>query len=155
MEDVSWPTWQSRQSIGGWSSPARLGRGVVDWGPEDFVETALTLPFGLSAWMRQCAVDPEDACAAIWLLRDSLVEVSGLHRASEPRPLVPADRKVAVINMTVYLDSLVARASRCARRGRQEDPRGCGGQPGVVPGITASGRRSKARSPGYKEPATW
>jgi len=67
-----------------------LGRGVVDWAPEDFVETALTLPFGLSAWMRQCAVDPEEACAAIRLLRDSLVEVSGLHRASEPRPLVPA-----------------------------------------------------------------
>lgn len=97
-----------------------LGRGVVDWAPEDFVETALTLPFGLSAWMRQCAVDPEEACAAIWLLRDSLVEVSGLHRASEPRPLVPADRKVAVINMTVYLDSLVGRASRCAGTGRQE-----------------------------------
>lgn len=97
-----------------------LGRGVVDWAPEDFVETALTLPFGLSAWMRQCAVDPEEACAAIRLLRDSLVEVSGLHRASEPRPLVPADRKVAVINMTVYLDSLVGRASRCAGRGRQE-----------------------------------
>ncbi len=97
-----------------------LGRGVVDWAPEDFVETALTLPFGLSAWMRQCAVDPEEACAAIWLLRDSLVEVSGLHRASEPRPLVPADRKVAVINMTVYLDSLVGRACRCAGTGRQE-----------------------------------
>jgi hypothetical protein len=97
-----------------------LGRGVVDWAPEDFLETALTLPFGLSAWMRQCAVDPEEACAAIWLLRDSLVEVSGLHRASEPRPLIPGDRKVAVINMTVYLDSLVSRAARCAGTDRQE-----------------------------------
>jgi hypothetical protein len=95
-----------------------LGLGVVDWTPEDFADGALTLPFGLSAWMRQCAVDPDEACAAIWLLRDALVEVSGLHRATEPRPLMPADRKTAVLNMTVYLDSLVGRASRCAGSGR-------------------------------------
>lgn len=97
-----------------------LGHGVVDWAPEDFAERALTLPFGLSAWMRQCDVDPEEACSAIWLLRDALLEVSGLSRADEPRPLLPADRKVAVINMTVYLNSLVARAGRCAGTGRVE-----------------------------------
>ncbi len=97
-----------------------LGRGVVGWAPEDFAERALTLPFGLSAWMRQCAVDAEEACAAIWLLREALMEVSGLHRGDEPRPLMPADRKVAVINMTVYLNSLVSRASCCAGTDRDE-----------------------------------
>jgi hypothetical protein len=48
------------------------------------------------------------------------MEVSGLHRGSEPRPLVPADRKVALLNLTIYLDGLVTRAARAAGTGRPE-----------------------------------
>lgn len=97
-----------------------LARGVADFRQDDLAHDALTVRFGLSAWMRGCSVGFEEAWAGVTMLRTALLEAGGLDIATEPVPLRAADHKMALINMTVYLDGLVARAARSAGSGRSE-----------------------------------
>jgi hypothetical protein len=97
-----------------------LALGVADFRADDLAHDALTVRFALSAWMRTCSVGVEEAWAGVTLLRTALLEAGGLDRASEPVPLRAADHKMALINMTVYLDGLVARAACAADCGRCE-----------------------------------
>jgi len=119
MEDVV--TQEAAQAIDPTVEFARtLGRGLVGLSADDFADGVLTLPFGLSAWMRQSRVSLEEARAAITLLRGALLDVSGLHRATEPVPLLARDRKAAVVSMTVYLEGLLTRAAAEARASRSD-----------------------------------
>ncbi|MGD0084325.1 MAG: hypothetical protein ABSD78_14190 [Acidimicrobiales bacterium] len=114
-------TQQAKQAIDPTVEFAKtLGRGLVGLNPADFAEGVLTLPFGLSAWMRQTQVSLEEARVAISLLRDVLLDVSGLHRATEPVPLLARDRQAAVVSMTVYLEGLLTRAAAQAHATRSE-----------------------------------
>lgn len=67
----------------------------------------------LSAWMSQAGADPADSLDAMLLLRRALVDVAGLDSHSEPVPLLPADEKVAMVNLARYLEDLICRASTC------------------------------------------
>ncbi len=121
MEDLVTQEAEAAQAIDPAVEFARtLGRGLVDLSQADFAEGVLTLPFGLSAWMRQAQASLDDARAAISLLRDALLAVSGLHRASEPVPLLARDRKAAVVSMTVYLEGLLTRAAAQAQASRSD-----------------------------------
>jgi hypothetical protein len=88
-----------------------LLHGVADFEAEDLAHGALTLTFGLSAWMRLTSVGIEEAWAGVLLVRDALLEVGGLDRCTEPIPLRASDARTALISATVYLDGLLARAT--------------------------------------------
>ncbi|MGC9962865.1 MAG: hypothetical protein ABSE47_13315 [Acidimicrobiales bacterium] len=88
-----------------------LAHGVADFEAEDLAHGALTLTFGLSAWMRRTSVGIEEAWAGVLLVRDALLEVGGLDRRTEPVPLRASDPRTALISATVYLDGLLARAA--------------------------------------------
>lgn len=72
---------------------------------------SLSLPFGLSAWMKRYGLGVDEAISAVLSLRTALVSVSGLDAASEPVPLRVADRVMFVLNLAVYLDGLLDRAA--------------------------------------------
>jgi hypothetical protein len=91
---------------------AELGLGVADLQPEDLGYDALTLTWGLSAWMRRCSVGIDEAWDGVAMLRSALLEASGLDRASEPVPLRAGEPSVALVNVAAYLDALVERAAR-------------------------------------------
>jgi 4a-hydroxytetrahydrobiopterin dehydratase len=111
----------AKQSVGrSGEFAAELARGVADFKPDDLCHDALTVTFGLSAWMRRCSVGFEEAWAGVTILRAVLVEAGGLDQATEPVPLRAADAKTALVNMTVYLHGLVSRAAHTAGRGRHE-----------------------------------
>ena len=95
-----------------------LAHGVADLAAEDLAHDALTLTFGLSAWMRRSSVGYEQAWAGVLLLRSALLAVGGLDRSSEPIPLRASDPKTALVSMTVYLDGLVSRAAGASGKGR-------------------------------------
>lgn len=97
-----------------------LAHGVADFEAEDLTHGALTLTFGLSAWMRRTAVGFEEAWAGVLLLRSALLEVGGLDRVSEPIPLRASDAKTALVSTTVYLDGLLQRASYATGRCRRD-----------------------------------
>jgi hypothetical protein len=99
---------------------AELARGVADFREADLAHDALTVTFGLSAWMRRCSVGFEEAWAGVALLRAALLEVAGLDRTTEPVPLRAGDARTALVNMTVYLDGLVSRAARLTGSKRLE-----------------------------------
>ncbi len=85
--------------------------GVVGLTPHDFAEESLTLTFGLSAWMRSSSVSVDEASVGLNSLRDVLLEVGRMDRATEPVPLRPRDVASALIIMTVYLRGLLERVS--------------------------------------------
>jgi hypothetical protein len=96
-----------------------LAHGVADFRADDLSHGALTLTFGLSAWMRRCSVGAEEAWAGVLMLRAALLEVAGLDRASEPVPLRASDAKTALVSTTIYLDGLLTRAAKATRQDRQ------------------------------------
>jgi len=95
-----------------------LAHGVGDFDPADLEHDALTLTFGLSAWMRRCAVGFDEAWEGVLMLREALLEVAGLDRTTEPVPLRASDPRTALVSTTVYLDGLVARAVRLSGKTR-------------------------------------
>jgi len=99
---------------------AELAHGVADFRPDDLAHDALTVTFGLSAWMRRCSVGFEEAWAGVMMLRTALLEAGGLDWATEPVPLRAADAKTALVNMTIYLDGLASRAARTTGADRSE-----------------------------------
>jgi hypothetical protein len=111
----------AKQSVGrSVQFAAELAHGVADFKPDDLAHDALTVTFGLSAWMRRTAVGFEEAWEGMTMLRAALLEAGGLDRATEPVPLRAADAKTALVNMTVYLDGLVSRGVRRAGADRSE-----------------------------------
>lgn len=72
----------------------------------------LTIPLTVSRWMRIAGVDVDGAIDTLLLLRDTLVDVSGLDRRSEPVPLLAGSPSTALLGLVVYVDALLGRAAR-------------------------------------------
>jgi len=67
----------------------------------------------LSAWMRQAGTGPGESVDAMLLLRKALLAAASIDLQSEPVPLLPADDKVALLNLARYIEDLICRASSC------------------------------------------
>jgi hypothetical protein len=94
--------------------------GVADMVPEDLEPGNLTIPFGVSVWIKRSDIDLGGACDVMLQLRSAFLSVSGLDQRTEPVPLLSGDRRAAVLNLTLYLDSLIERGSRAAGTTRSE-----------------------------------
>jgi hypothetical protein len=88
-----------------------IARGLACLEPEDLLEGNLTLPLGISAWLRRSGADLTDAVQAMLDIRDALVEVGGLDPRTEPVPLLAGDARTAVLSLAIYLDGLVRRSA--------------------------------------------
>jgi hypothetical protein len=94
--------------------------GVAALTPEDLRPGGLPLLLELSTWIRRSHIDVARACDGLMQLRSAFVGASGLDDRSEPVPLLGADRRTTVVNLTVYLDGLVERGARAARTTRHQ-----------------------------------
>jgi hypothetical protein len=92
--------------------------GLADLEPEDLAQGNLTVPLGLSLWMRRGGIDIEAARDAMFDLRAALLSASGLDERTEPVPLIVADPVAATISLAVYVDDLLQRAARMAETSR-------------------------------------
>ena len=93
------------QTIDRFAREAMLG--LADLEPEDLSPGNLTVPLGLSLWMRRGRIRVETARDAMLQLRAALLEVSGLDERTEPVPLLVADPVAAVISLATYMDGLL------------------------------------------------
>jgi hypothetical protein len=106
------------QSVARFAHEAMLG--LADLEPEDLAQGNLTVPLGLSLWMRRGGIGIEAARDAMFDLRAALLDASGLDERTEPVPLVVADPVAATISLAVYVDDLLQRAARTAATSRAE-----------------------------------
>jgi hypothetical protein len=81
---------------------------------------SLSVPLGLTLWMRRFGVDTAGIVDAIFGLRDALLQVAGLEPSLEPVPLRVADPVTFVLNLAAYLDGLVSRAGHATGLSRGE-----------------------------------
>jgi hypothetical protein len=88
--------------------------GLATLVPSDLTPGNLSLPLGLSLWMRRGRVGTDTACAVLLQLRDALLRVSGLDQRTEPVPLLVNDPGAATVSLAVYLDGLLRRCARHA-----------------------------------------
>jgi hypothetical protein len=94
--------------------------GLAGMIPEDHEKGNLTIPLGVSTWIVRSDINLARACDAMLELRSALLEVSGLDQRSEPVPLLGSDRRTSVLTLTIYLDGLVERGARMARKTRTD-----------------------------------
>jgi hypothetical protein len=94
--------------------------GVVSLTEESLPPESLTLPLGLSLWMRQHGAGLEDLIEAIVAVRAGVIESAGLDQATEPVPLPVYDSRVMVLNLVAYLADLVSRAASMKGTSRRE-----------------------------------
>lgn len=73
----------------------------------------LTALMCISAWMNRAGADLCDSLQAMLKLRTAIVRAAGMDEKTEPIPLLPADAKVAALNLVRYLEELIRRASFC------------------------------------------
>ncbi len=104
------------ESIERFAHEAMLG--LADLEPEDLSHGNLTVPLGLSLWMRRGRIRVETARDAMLALRDALLKASGLDEHTEPVPLLLADPVAATINLAIYMDGLLQRAARMTATSR-------------------------------------
>jgi hypothetical protein len=99
---------------------AAVGRALARLDAEDRAPGSLTLPLGLSLWMRRGRLDIDQAVDALLDLRQSLVQAAGLDPTEEPVPLLFGDPRTSLLSLARYLDDLVARAAHAAATTRSE-----------------------------------
>jgi hypothetical protein len=104
------------ECVGRFAHEAMLG--LADLGPEDLAHGNLTIPLGLSLWMRRGRIRVETARDAMLELRAALLRASGLDERTEPVPLLVVDPVAATISLAVYMDGLLQRAARATERSR-------------------------------------
>jgi hypothetical protein len=104
------------QSIARFAREAMLG--LADLEPEDLTHGNLTVPLGLSLWMRRGRIGIEAARDAMFELRAALLSASGLDERTEPVPLLLSDPVAATISLAVYIDGLLHRATRALATSR-------------------------------------
>jgi len=85
--------------------------GLATLRAEDLAPGNLTVPLGLSLWMRRGGIGVMRARTALLALRDTVLHVSGLDARTEPVPLVVADPGAASISLALYLYGLLDRAA--------------------------------------------
>jgi hypothetical protein len=64
----------------------------------------------ISCWMYQSGAELVDSLHAMLKLRTAIVRAAGMDERTEPVPLLPADAKVAALNLARYLEDLMRRA---------------------------------------------
>jgi len=94
--------------------------GLADLEPEDLAHGNLTVPLGLSVWMRRGRIRVETARDAMLELRAAVLSASGLDERTEPVPLLLADPVAATISLAVYMDGLLQRAARMQATSRED-----------------------------------
>jgi len=94
--------------------------GLADLEPEDLSHGNLTVPLGLSLWMRRGRIGVETARDAMLELRAAVLRASGLDERTEPVPLLLADPVAATISLALYMDGLLQRAARTNATSRAE-----------------------------------
>jgi len=94
--------------------------GLADLEPEDLGHGNLTVPLGLSLWMRRGRVRVETARDAMLELRAAVLRASELDERTEPVPLLLADPVAATISLALYMDGLLQRAARANATSRAE-----------------------------------
>jgi hypothetical protein len=71
----------------------------------------LTAQMSISTWMNRAGAELGDSLQAMLRLRTAIVRAAAMDERTEPVPLLPADPKVAVLNLARYLEDLMRRAS--------------------------------------------
>jgi hypothetical protein len=94
--------------------------GLADLEPEDLTGGNLTVPLGLSLWIRRGRIRVETARDAMLELRAAVLSASGLDERTEPVPLLLADPVAATISLALYMDGLLQRAARMQATSREE-----------------------------------
>ena len=97
-----------------------IAHGLEETGDRRIGSGELTSLMLVSAWMRRAGTDLGESVDSLLALRRALVQAAGFDRSSEPVPLLPADDKVAVVNLVLYLEDLVWRASAARECGFSE-----------------------------------
>jgi hypothetical protein len=92
--------------------------GLADLEAEDLTYGNLSVPLGLSLWMRRGRIRVETARDAMLKLRTALLRASGLDEKTEPVPLLVADPVAATISLALYMDGLLQRAARMTQSSR-------------------------------------
>ena len=92
--------------------------GLADLEAEDLTYGNLSVPLGLSLWMRRGRIRVETARDAMLKLRTALLSASGLDEKTEPVPLLVADPVAATISLALYMDGLLQRAARMTQSSR-------------------------------------
>jgi hypothetical protein len=92
--------------------------GLADLEAEDLNYGNLSVPLGLSLWMRRGRIRVETARDAMLKLRTALLSASGLDEKTEPVPLLVADPVAATISLALYMDGLLQRAARMTQSSR-------------------------------------
>jgi hypothetical protein len=89
-----------------------IANGLEEVGGPWIASGDLVSLMSISAWMSRAGTDHSDSIDAMLLLRRALLTVAEIDLQSEPVPLLPADDKVAIVNLARYLEDLICRASR-------------------------------------------
>jgi hypothetical protein len=106
------------ESIERFAREAMLG--LADLEHDDLTPGNLTVPLGLSLWMRRGRIRVETAREAMLVLRSALLDASGLDERTEPVPLLLADPVAGIVSLALYMDGLLQRAARMTATSRVE-----------------------------------
>jgi hypothetical protein len=90
-------------------------RGLTALMPSVRREADLALELGLSAWMRQGAVDLAAAQTAMESLREAILTAADMDSGSEPIPFTGRSARADLLSWAVYLANLVHRAASSTR----------------------------------------
>ena len=90
-------------------------RGLAELAPSASSHPDLALELGLTAWMRQGAMDLEETRTAMKALRIAVVKAAEMDLRSEPIPLIGLSPKDDLVNWAIYLANLVQRAAASKR----------------------------------------
>ena len=86
----------------------------------DLASGNLSLPLGLSVWMRRAGVTLRGARDSLLALRQALIEASGLDGRTEPVPLVVSDPATSALSLARYVEDLLRRAAHATATTRLE-----------------------------------
>jgi hypothetical protein len=95
-------------------------RGLAELKDDDLRGNQLHLELEVSLWLRRSGADLALVPRALFALRQTLLDVSGLDADSEPVPLVIQDTQQAVASLCVYLHGLIARGAASLDMERSE-----------------------------------
>jgi hypothetical protein len=71
----------------------------------------LALELGLSAHLQMNGTEVADAISQMWAIRQAILEASDIDPSIEPIPFSGRSDRLSLLNLTLYLGNLVARAA--------------------------------------------
>jgi hypothetical protein len=83
----------------------------VEFGLYDAADSETALELGLSIWMRRAGADLGSLRTTLIQLRQALLTVADLDRASEPLPFVGVSVRRDVLSLASYLGGLLERVA--------------------------------------------